>query len=60
VTLGSRVPECPVFSTRRMRLIQETTSWEDGLAGLSRLMTPYERCSRMGRERGEDPEGMGV
>lgn len=39
-TLGSRVPECPVFSTRRMRLIQATTSWDDGLEGLSRLMTP--------------------
>lgn len=40
VTLGSSVPECPVFSTRRIRLIHETTSWEEGLAGLSRLMTP--------------------
>ena len=26
VTLGSRVPEWPVFSTRKMRLIQATTS----------------------------------
>jgi hypothetical protein len=26
VTLGSRVPECPVFSTRRILLIQATTS----------------------------------
>ena len=25
VTLGSSVPLCPVFSTRRMRLIQATT-----------------------------------
>jgi len=25
VTLGSRVPLCPVFSTRSMRLIQATT-----------------------------------
>eukprot|EP01139_Manchomonas_bermudensis_P023439 Amastigsp_a841141_295.p3 type:complete len:111 gc:universal Amastigsp_a841141_295:660-328(-) len=40
VTLGSRVPECPVLSTRRMRLIHATTSCDEGLAGLSRLMTP--------------------
>lgn len=33
VTLGSRVPEWPVFSTRRIRLIQATTSWDEGLAG---------------------------
>ena len=42
VTLGSSVPEWPVLSERRIRLIQDTTSCEDGLAGLSRLMTPYE------------------
>jgi hypothetical protein len=41
VTLGSRVPLWPVFVTRRMRLIQATTSWDEGLEGLSRLMTPY-------------------
>ena len=40
VTLGSSVPECPVFSTLRIRLIQATTSWLLGLAGLSRLMNP--------------------
>ena len=40
VTLGSSVPECPVFSTRNMRLSHATTSCEEGLAGLSRLMTP--------------------
>lgn len=40
VTLGSRVPLCPVFSTRSIRRIQATTSWEDGLEGLSRLMKP--------------------
>lgn len=40
VTLGSNVPLCPVFSTRRMRRIQATTSWEEGLEGLSRLMKP--------------------
>lgn len=40
VTLGSRVPLCPVFSTRSMRLSQATTSCEEGLDGLSKLMTP--------------------
>lgn len=40
VTLGSSVPLCPVFSTRIMRLIHATTSWEEGLAGLSRFMHP--------------------
>lgn len=40
VTLGSRVPLCPVFSTRSIRRIQATTSWEEGLEGLSRLMNP--------------------
>lgn len=38
MTLGSSVPLWPVFSTRRMRRIHATTSWDDGLAGLSRLM----------------------
>ena len=41
VTLGSRVPLWPVFSTRRIRRIHATTSWDDGLAGLSRLMKPH-------------------
>lgn len=40
VTLGSKVPLCPVFSTRSIRRIQATTSWEEGLEGLSRLMNP--------------------
>ena len=40
VTLGSSVPLCPVFSTRKMRRIQATTSCEEGLDGLSRLITP--------------------
>ena len=40
VTLGSRVPLCPVFSTRSIRRIHATTSWEEGLEGLSRLMKP--------------------
>jgi hypothetical protein len=42
VTLGSRVPECRVRSTRSMRFSHATTSWEDGFEGLSRLMTPEE------------------
>ena len=41
VTLGSRVPLWPVFATLRIRRIQATTSCEEGLEGLSRLMTPY-------------------
>lgn len=40
VTFGSSVPLWPVFSTRRMRLIHATTSWEDGFAGLSKLIKP--------------------
>ena len=51
VTLGSSVPLCPVLSTRRIRRNQATTSWEEGLDGLSRLITPdldrkYEVISR--------------
>lgn len=48
VTLGSSVPLCPVFSTRRILRIHATTSWDDGLAGLSRLMKP----DLMGRGEG--------
>lgn len=48
VTLGSRVPLCPVFSTRRMRRIHATTSWEDGLEGLSRLIKPDLQCKMAG------------
>ena len=40
MTFGSRVPEWPVLSTRRMRFSQATTSWDEGLEGLSRLITP--------------------
>jgi hypothetical protein len=40
VTLGSRVPLWPVFSTRSIRLSHATTSCEEGLDGLSRLITP--------------------
>ncbi len=60
VTLGSSVPEWPVLSTRRMRLIQATTSCDDGLAGLSRLMTPLLTYSSIGRFRGEQPATIGV
>eukprot|EP00967_Tisochrysis_lutea_P130584 scaffold226096_cov33-Tisochrysis_lutea.AAC.3 len=60
VTFGSSVPECPVFSVRRMRRIHATTSWLEGLAGLSRLITPYLRYSRSGRLSGVAPLGMGV
>ncbi len=35
VTFGSKVPEWPVFSTLNIFLIQATTSWLDGLDGLS-------------------------
>jgi hypothetical protein len=60
VTLGSRVPEWPVLSTRRMRRSQATTSCEDGFEGLSRLMTPDFTYDVMSRLSGEQPEGMGV
>jgi len=40
VTFGSSVPLWPVLSTRRIRLSQATTSCEDGLEGLSKLITP--------------------
>ncbi len=60
VTFGSKVPLCPVFSTRSMRLIQATTSCEEGFAGLSRFMQPYDMYSLSGRLRGVYPAGMGV
>ena len=40
VTLGSNVPLWPVFCTRKMRLIHETTSCEEGFDGLSKQITP--------------------
>jgi hypothetical protein len=40
VTFGSKVPLCPVFSTRSIRRSQATTSCEDGFEGLSKLITP--------------------
>ena len=47
MTLGSRVPLWPVLETRRIRRIQATTSCDDGFDGLSRLMTPYLKTSRL-------------
>lgn len=43
-----------------MRLIHATTSCDEGLAGLSRLMAPYARYSFNGRRNGVCPAGMGV
>ena len=60
VTFGSSVPLCPVFSTRRMRLTQATTSCEEGLEGLSRFMTPDEMYCLISREYGVLPQGIGV
>lgn len=60
VTLGSKVPEWPVFSTLRILLIQATTSWELGLDGLSRLMHPYFKYSFKGLLSGVEPAGIGV
>lgn len=53
VTAGSKVPECPVFSTFIILLTQATTSWEDGLAGLSKLMKEYLSNSSNGLYVGE-------
>ena len=43
-TLGSNVPEWPVFETgnalQKIRLIHATTSCDDGLTGLSKLIKP--------------------
>lgn len=60
VTLGSKVPECPVFSSLRIRLIHDTTSCEEGLLGLSKLMNPAFRYSDIVRFKGEHPCGKGV
>merc|ERR1719464_911635 len=63
-TLGSNVPEWPVFSTPRsaiMFLTQVTTSCEEGRGGLSRFITPYFKYSLIGLFKGVHPaEGMGV
>lgn len=60
VTLGSKVPLCPVFSTLRIFFIQATTSCDEGLDGLSKLITPYFKCSSKGLLRGVCPCGIGV
>lgn len=60
VTLGSRVPLWPVFSTRNIRFTHATTSWLEGLEGLSRLMTPEEMYDFKSRFKGVQPHGMGV
>ena len=60
VTLGSNVPEWPVLSTFRIFLTQATISWEDGFAGLSRLMTPYFKYSTNGLFKGDVDDGIGV
>lgn len=54
VTLGSRVPLWPVFSTRRILLIQATTSCDEGLAGLSKLIKPDLRETRVVKQMLED------
>lgn len=60
VTLGSKVPEWPVFSISKILFTQATTSWEDGLEGLSKLMKEYFKCSSKGLLYGEWPDGIGV
>lgn len=60
VTLGSKVPEWPVFSTLRIFFIQATTSCDEGFDGLSRLITPYFKYSFKGRDWGDWPAGIGV
>ena len=50
----------PVFSTFKIFLTQATISWDEGFAGLSRLITPYFKCSTIGRVNGEKPFGIGV
>ena len=59
-TFGSRVPEWPVFCTRNKRLIHATTSWDDGLTGLSKLIQPVLTYSSMERLSGDEPFGNGV
>lgn len=55
LTLG-----CNYIPYRSMRLIHDTTSWEEGFEGLSRLMTPDEMYDLRSRARGAHPCGMGV
>lgn len=51
---------CKCVPYRSMRLIHDTTSWEEGFEGLSRLMTPEEMYDLRSRARGAHPCGMGV
>ena len=51
---------CNSVPYRSMRLIHDTTSWEEGFEGLSRLMTPDEMYDLRSRARGAHPCGMGV
>ena len=48
--MGSRVPECPVFSTLKIRLIHATTSCELGREGLSRHITPELKSEKFNTE----------
>jgi len=43
-----------------MRFTHDTTSWLDGLDGLSRLMTPELIYDLRSRDNGVHPCGMGV
>ena len=45
---------------RRMRFSQATTSCDEGLDGLSRLITPLEMYDLMSRLKGDEPLGIGV
>ena len=60
VVFGSKVPEWPVFSTLRIFLIHATISWDEGLAGLSKLITPYFKYSAKGLFKGVVELGIGV
>lgn len=53
VTLGSRVPECPVLLTFNILRNQATTSCEEGFEGLSRFITPelYEGEVEVGKHK---------
>ena len=46
VTLGSSVPLCPVFCTRRILFTHDTTSCDEGFAGLSRFINPLLQSSK--------------
>uniref|UniRef100_A0A1B0BYQ2 Uncharacterized protein n=1 Tax=Glossina palpalis gambiensis TaxID=67801 RepID=A0A1B0BYQ2_9MUSC len=59
VLIRSKVPECPVLSTLRIRLIHATTSCELGFEGLSKLINPDLMYSLISRLSGEEPCGNG-